>query len=75
MDDASTFRQTVISKLITLKHKARLNLDLMLRYPFHIAQHPAYAQLNIYNLQDDRDLYGLIYAPGRSVRLEFGLSF
>jgi len=62
-------------KLITLKHKARLNLDLMLRYPFQVAQHAAYAQLNIYNLQDDRDLYGLIYAPGRSVRLEFGVSF
>ncbi|KXU35416.1 hypothetical protein AXK11_06440 [Cephaloticoccus primus] len=62
-------------KLITLKHKARLNLDLMLRYPFEIAQRQAYAQLNIYNLQDDRDLYGLIYAPGRSVRLEVGLNF
>ncbi len=62
-------------KLIVLKHKARLNLDLMVRYPFKVKDHDAYVQLNVYNVQDDKDLYGLIYAPGRSARVEFGYSF
>lgn len=62
-------------ELTILKHKARLNLDLMVRYPFKIAEHPAFVQLNVNNLADDTDLYGLIYAPGRSIKLEFGYSF
>jgi iron complex outermembrane recepter protein len=62
-------------KIIILKHKARLNLDLMVRYPFKLKDHDAYVQLNVFNVQDDKDLYGLIYAPGRSARLEFGYSF
>ncbi|HEX4893208.1 MAG TPA: hypothetical protein VFV47_07950, partial [Hyphomicrobiaceae bacterium] len=62
-------------QLTILKHKARLNLDLMARYPFKVRGKDAYVQLNAYNIADDKDLYGLIYAPGRSVRMEFGYSF
>jgi len=62
-------------ELTVLKHKARLNLDLMARYPFKLGGHNAFVQLNINNIADDKDLYGLIYAPGRSMRLEFGYSF
>ena len=62
-------------ELTILKHDPRLNLDLMVRYPFTIRERDAYVQLNVYNLMDDDDLYGLIYAPGRSMRLEFGMSF
>lgn len=62
-------------QLTILKHKARLNLDLMVRYPFKLKERDAYVQLNVYNLQNDKDLYGLIYAPGRSARLEFGCTF
>ena len=62
-------------ELTILKHKARLSLDLMVRYPFKISDRDAFVQLNVNNLADDTDLYGLIYAPGRSVRLEFGYSF
>ncbi|MBA4136405.1 MAG: hypothetical protein C0518_03710 [Opitutus sp.] len=62
-------------ELTILKHKARLNLDLMVRYPFKLRERDAYVQLNVFNVQNDKDLYGLIYAPGRSARLEFGYQF
>ncbi len=62
-------------QLTILKHKARLNLDLMARYPFKLKGRDVYAQLNVNNVLDDRDLYGLIYAPGRSLRLEVGCNF
>ena len=62
-------------ELTILKHDPRLNLDLMARYPFKIKDTDAYVQFNVYNLMDDDDLYGLIYAPGRSMRLEFGFGF
>lgn len=62
-------------QLTVLKHKARLNLDFMVRYPFKLRDHDAFLQLNVFNALDDKDLYGLIYAPGRSARLEFGYTF
>lgn len=62
-------------KLTILKHKARLNLDLMARYPFKVQNRDAFVQLNINNVLGDEDLYGLIYAPGRNVRLELGYKF
>ncbi len=62
-------------ELIILKHKSRLNVDLMAKYDFEYRTHPAYVQLNIYNVLDDDDLYGLIYAPGLSARLEVGVHF
>ncbi|MDP1580596.1 MAG: TonB-dependent receptor plug domain-containing protein [Candidatus Didemnitutus sp.] len=64
-----------VGQLIVLKHKPRLNLDLMARYPFKVRDNDAYLQLNVNNVMNDKDLYGLIYAPGRSVRLEFGYTF
>lgn len=62
-------------ELTILKHKARLNLDMMVRYPFKLRDRDAYVQVNANNLLDDTDLYGLIYAPGRSLRFEFGYDF
>jgi iron complex outermembrane receptor protein len=62
-------------ELTILKHKARLNTDLMVRYPFKISDRDAFVQLNVNNIADDKDLYGLIYAPGRNIKLEFGYSF
>lgn len=62
-------------QLIVLKHKPRLNLDLMARYPFKLRGHDAFFQLNVNNVAGDKDLYGLIYAPGRSMRLELGYNF
>lgn len=62
-------------ELTILKHKSRLNTDMMVRYPFKISDRDAYVQLNVNNIADDKDLYGLIYAPGRNIKLEFGYSF
>jgi iron complex outermembrane recepter protein len=62
-------------ELIILKHKARLNLDAMVKYEFDLRGRDAYVQLNANNILDDTDLYGLIYAPGFSGKLEFGLRF
>lgn len=62
-------------QLTVLKHDARLNLDFMTRYAFKLQDRDCYVQLNVYNIMDDDDLYGLIYAPGRSARLEFGIGF
>ncbi len=62
-------------ELTILKHKARLNTDLMVRYPFKISDRDAFVQLNVNNIADDKDLYGLIYAPGRNIKVEFGYSF
>jgi iron complex outermembrane recepter protein len=61
--------------LIILKHKDRISIDAMVKYEFDWQGRPAYGQLNVNNLLDDRDLYGLIYAPGLSARLEFGVRF
>jgi iron complex outermembrane recepter protein len=62
-------------ELIVLKHKARLNIDAMVKYDFKVRGYNTYAQVNVYNLEDDTDLYGLIYAPGRTIRLEVGMDF
>ena len=62
-------------ELIILKHKARLNIDAMVKYDFKVGDYDTYAQLNVYNVEGDKDLYGLIYAPGRTVRLEVGMEF
>jgi iron complex outermembrane recepter protein len=62
-------------QLTVLRTEPRLNLDMMVRYPFAVRERQAYLQLNVNNLLDDDDLYGLIYAPGRSLRLEFGYDF
>ncbi|HYC71139.1 MAG TPA: TonB-dependent receptor plug domain-containing protein [Opitutaceae bacterium] len=62
-------------QLTVLRHKARLNLDFMVRYPFKLRDGEAYLQLNVFNALNDRDLYGLIYAPGRSARVELGYTF
>lgn len=59
-------------QLTVLKTEPRLQLDMMLRYPFKLQERNAYLQLNVNNLLDDDDRYGLSYAPGRSMRLEFG---
>lgn len=62
-------------ELIILKHKDRLNLDAMIRYEFDWSGREAYVQANAYNILDDTDLYGLIYAPGFSGKLEVGIRF
>ena len=47
----------------------------MVKYDFKLEDHDASVQLNVYNLFDDRKLYGLIYSAPRTVRLEFDYRF
>jgi hypothetical protein len=48
---------------------------MMVRYAFKMQGHDASVQLNISNLMDDQDLYGLIYSNPRSAHLEFSYRF
>ncbi len=60
---------------IALYTDPRLNIDAMIRYDFGLRGHESRLQLNINNLMDDTDQYGLGFAPGISARLEFGMVF
>jgi iron complex outermembrane recepter protein len=60
---------------VKLSTAPRTNIDMMVRYGFKLSGHDASVQLNIANLMDDQDLYGLIYSVPRSARLEFSYRF
>lgn len=54
----------------------RLTINAMVKYEFEVGtEHPAFFQLNINNLGNDTNQYGLIYAPGLSWRCQFGMDF
>ena len=53
----------------------RLNVDAMAKYDFQLKEKNAYVQLNIYNMLDDRGVYGYIYARPISYRMQFGIHF
>lgn len=54
----------------------RLSLSGMVKYTWEFESGlAAYVQLNVENLLDDTDQYGLLYAPGRSWRLQSGFKF
>jgi len=61
--------------IVVLKTPERYNVDLMLRYAFKLGRRDAAVQLNVFNLLDDRKLYGLIYAAPRFTKLEFDYKF
>jgi outer membrane receptor protein involved in Fe transport len=54
----------------------RLTLNGMVRYEFRMQDRwDAFFQLNVDNMLDDDDQYGLVYAPGRSWKIHFGMTF
>lgn len=54
----------------------RLTLNAMVKYEWKFESgRSAYLQLNVDNLLDDTDQYGLLYAPGLSWRLQSGIQF
>ncbi|MBC9867180.1 MAG: TonB-dependent receptor plug domain-containing protein [Opitutae bacterium] len=54
----------------------RLTLTALAKYTtLWKDEHEIFAQLNVDNLLDDTDQYGLLYAPGLSWRLQFGIYF
>ncbi|HTL67930.1 MAG TPA: TonB-dependent receptor plug domain-containing protein [Lacunisphaera sp.] len=61
--------------VVVLKTPAQLTVNMMARYTFKWNEHPMSVQLNVNNLLDDRKLYGLIYAPPISARVECDYRF
>jgi outer membrane receptor protein involved in Fe transport len=54
----------------------RLTISAMLKYDWTFGDdNSAYVQLNVDNALDDTDQYGLVYAPGRSWKLNMGVTF
>ncbi len=62
-------------KPIALYTEPRVNFDAMIRYDFKWKDRETKVQLNVNNLLNDRDQYGLGFAPGMSARLEVGMVF
>jgi len=54
----------------------RLTINAMVKYSYRFAdKYDTFIQLNVDNVLDDTDQYGLIYAPGISARLRMGITF
>jgi outer membrane receptor protein involved in Fe transport len=54
----------------------RLTINAMAKYTWTIFEKDdAFVQINVDNVLDDDDQYGLIYAPGRSGQVRFGIKF
>ena len=69
-------KQNETGTVIKAKTDSRLTLNAMAKYSWTIRERmDAYIQLNVDNALDDKDQYGLIYAPGRSWRLNMGVIF
>ncbi|MBI5768409.1 MAG: TonB-dependent receptor plug domain-containing protein [Verrucomicrobia bacterium] len=60
---------------VMLRTRARLNVDLMVRYGFKLGEHDSSVQLNVNNLLNDQKVYGLIYSAPTTARLEFHYGF
>ena len=60
---------------IELYTDPRFSLDAMVRYNFDWNGRESRVQLNVTNLLDDKDQYGLGFASGISARIEFGVIF
>ena len=56
-------------------HKDRYEANVMAKYNMKVNDKPAYVQLNIDNVTNDKSRYGWIHAPGRTWKLSYGLSF
>ncbi len=60
---------------IHLYTDTKFTLNGMVRYDFDVKENPYYLQLNVENLTNDQDLYGYVYEPGISWRLQAGVTF
>jgi len=58
---------------VVLETDPRLNIDAMAKYNFMIGDKNAHVQLNVYNVMNDQDAYGYIYAKPTEYRLQFGM--
>lgn len=63
-------------ELLVLYTPERYNIDAMVRYDWRDSRERSHSlQLNVANVLDDRDLYGLIYSAPLNARLTYGLRF
>ncbi len=62
-------------KLLVLYTQPRYNIDAMARYNWKRGGHDQYLQLNISNVFNDQDLYGLIYSAPLNAKLTYGIKF
>ncbi len=63
-------------ELLVLYTDDRYNFDAMARYDWKTRNdNRQYIQLNVSNILDDRDLYGLIYAAPIAAKLTYGIRF
>ena len=63
-------------KLLVLYTSPRYNIDAMARYDWKSGKgRDQYLQLNVTNLLNDHDLYGLIYSAPISAKLSYGMRF
>ncbi|MEZ5278806.1 MAG: TonB-dependent receptor plug domain-containing protein [Opitutaceae bacterium] len=54
----------------------RLTINAMVKYDWVMSEkYNTFVQLNVDNLLNDTDQYGLLYAPGLSARMTFGIGF
>jgi iron complex outermembrane receptor protein len=60
---------------IKLYTDSKLMINAMIRYDYEWRDNPAYLQLNIDNVTNDKDLYGYVYESGIQWRLQAGLTF
>ncbi len=69
-------KQNESGKKIQAVTDARLTLNGMVKYSTMLNdKNEVFAQLNVDNVLDDKDQYGMLYAPGMSWRLQFGIYF
>ncbi|MBD5782447.1 TonB-dependent receptor plug domain-containing protein [Pelagicoccus sp. NFK12] len=61
---------------LVLYTSPRHNVDAMIRYDWRTGDDkPQHVQLNVSNLLNDRDLYGLIYSSPLSAKISYGRQF
>ncbi|MEX0331705.1 MAG: TonB-dependent siderophore receptor [Puniceicoccaceae bacterium] len=61
---------------IKARTQARLTINAMVRYDWiFMDKYDSFVQVNVDNLLNDKDQYGLSYAPGISWKINFGMTF
>ncbi|MEX0327008.1 MAG: TonB-dependent siderophore receptor [Puniceicoccaceae bacterium] len=61
---------------IKAKTSSRMTVNAMVRYDWMFRdKYDAFVQVNIDNLLNDKDQYGLLYAPGISWKINVGMTF
>lgn len=61
---------------LVLYTSPRYNVDAMIRYDWRTGDDkPQHVQLNVSNLLNDRDLYGLIYSSPMTAKISYGRQF